>query len=448
MQSFVINKKEGAEIMAEVSLGFDTIKVRGGYDPKDHNYAVSVPIYQTASYELGDTERFERIRSFSESGFLYTRIGNPTVDVLEQRIAALDGGRAAIAVASGMAAITYSLLNIAEGGGRILTTHQLYGGTVDHFKELFPKFGIAVDKVENPDDIESFRKAIKEDTKVIYIESISNPNAIVADIEAIANLAHEYDIPLVVDNTFATPYLLNPLKYGADIVVYSATKAIGGHGNVIAGVIVEGGTYNWSNGKYPQFTAKHYLLRDAEGNERSFAEAAPGAPFVTRIRMNYLAYFGAVLSPFDAYLVLLGLETLSERIQKQVANTEKIIRYLEKEEKVLWIKHPSAEGSPYKELAAKYLPKGAGGVFSFGIKGSETQIDTFINSVKLFSYQANVGDARSLIVNPPKITHGELSPDEQKVADITSETIRLSIGLEDGEDLIADLKQAFNAAFK
>lgn len=433
--------------MAELNLGFDTIKVRGGYNPKDHNYAVSVPIYQTASYELGDTERFERLRNFSEAGYLYTRIGNPTVETLEQRVAALDGGAAAVAVASGMAAITYTLLNIAEGGGRILTTHQLYGGTADHFKQLFPKFGIEIDKVDNPDNIEAFRQGIKEDTKAIYIESISNPNAAVADIEAIAKVAHEYDIPLVVDNTFATPYLLNPLKYGADIVVYSATKAISGHGNVIAGLIVEGNSYNWGNGKFPQFTEKHYTLRDSEGNARSYVEALPSLPFTGRIRMSYLAYFGAALGPFDAYLVLLGLETLSERVQKQASNTEKIIRYLEGEEKVAWIKHPLAKGSSYKQLAAKYLPKGAGSVFSFGIKGTEKQIDTFINSVKLFSYQANVGDARSLIVNPPKITHGELNQEEQKAADIAPENIRLSIGLEDAEDLIADLKQAFEIAF-
>ncbi|MDP4089507.1 MAG: aminotransferase class I/II-fold pyridoxal phosphate-dependent enzyme [Bacillota bacterium] len=433
--------------MSEVNYGFDTLKVRAGYNPKDHNYAVSVPIYQTASYELGDTERFERLRSFSELGFLYTRIGNPTVAVLEQRVAALDGASAAIAVASGMAAITYTLLNIAEGGGRILTTHQLYGGTVDNFKKLFPKFGISIDKVNNPDDIEEFRRGIREDTKAIYIESISNPNAIVADLEAIALAAHERNIPLIVDNTFATPYLLNPLKYGADIVVYSATKAINGHGNVIAGLIVEGSNFDWGNGKFPQFTESHYLLRDSSGRERSFLDAFPTSPFTGRIRMNYLAYFGAVLGPFDAYLVLLGLETISERIQKQVSNTDKIIKYLEEEEHVLWIKHPSTKSSPYRALAEKYLPKGAGAAFSFGIKGTESQINKFLNSVRLFSYQANVGDARSLIINPPKVTHGELQSDAQKLADITPENIRLSIGLEDPEDLIADLRQAFEKAY-
>lgn len=434
--------------MSEVNFSFDTIKVRGGYDPKDHNYAVSVPIYQTASYELGDAERFERLRSFSEHGYLYSRIGNPTVAVLEQRAAELDGASAAIAVGSGMAAITYTLFNVAEGGGRIITTQQLYGGTFDSFKKLYPKFGIEIDKVSDANDPEEYRKLIKEDTKAIYIESISNPNAIVADIEEIAKVAHENNIPLIVDNTFATPYLLNPLKHGADIVIYSATKALSGHGNVIAGLILEGNNFDWGNGKFPQFTEKEYLLRDGEGNERSILEAIPPAPFTTRIRLNYLAYFGATLSPFDAYLVLLGLETLSERVQKQVSNAEKIIRYLEEEEAVLWINHPFAESSPYKDLTEKYLPKGAGSTFTFGLKGSDEQISEFIRSVKLFSYQANVGDARSLIINSPKTTHGELTPDELKLAEIAPETIRLSIGLEDASDLINDLKQAFEKVFK
>lgn len=434
--------------MSELNLGFDTIKVRGGYDPKEHNYAFSVPIYQTASYEIGSTDRFDRVRSFSELGYLYTRLANPTVAVLEQRIAELHGATAAIAVASGMAAITFTLFNIAEEGGRILTTQELYGGTIDSFKKVYPKFGIGIDKVSNPNDIEDLRKNIREDTKAIYIESISNPNALVADIEAIAKVAHENGIPLIVDNTFATPYLLNPLEYGSDIVIYSATKALSGHGNVIAGVILQGSDFNWNSEKFKQFSEPYYLLRDIDGNERSFIEAFPGSPFVGRIRMNYLTYFGAALSPFDAYLVLLGLDTLSERVEKQISNTAKIITYLQEEEGVSWISYPFAEGSPYKELAKKYLPKGAGSTFTFGFKGTQEQINKFINSLQLFSYQANVGDARSLIINPPKVTHGELTPDELKIAAIAPETLRLSIGLEDSKDLIVDLKQAFQKAFQ
>ena len=422
---------------------FDTLKVRGGYNPTDHNNAVSVPIYATASYEVGTAERFDRLRSGAELGYLYSRIGNPTVSVLEERVAQLEGGSAAVAVASGMAAITYALLNVAQEGGRILTTHQLYGGTADAIKKLYPASGIVIDKIDSDSSIEEIASAIKEDTKAIFIESISNPNAVLVDIEAIAKVAHKHDIPLIVDNTFATPYLFNPISYGADVVVYSATKALNGHGNAIAGLIVESGKFNWANGKFPQFTEKYYTLRDINDVERSFVEAFPGASFVTRIRLEYLAYFGAVLGPFDAYLILIGLETLSERIQKQVANTEKVISFLKGHPAVTWVSYPALEESPYKVLAEKYFPKGTGSTFTFGFNGNDEQINKLISSVKLFSYQANVGDARSLIINSPKTTHGELTAKEQKLAKITPETIRLSIGLEDADDLINDLKQAF-----
>jgi O-acetylhomoserine (thiol)-lyase len=432
--------------MADTDFGFDTLKVRGGYNPRDHNFAVSVPIYQTASFELGDTARVDRLLRFKEDGFLYTRLGNPTVQVLEQRIAALDGGTAAIAVGSGMAAITYALFNAAENGGRILTTRNLYGGTEDSFRKLYPTFGIGIDQVDNPDDIDAFRRAIRPETRAIFIESISNPNATLLDIEPLAALAHENGIPLIVDNTFATPYLFNPLKHGADIVVYSATKALGGHGNAIAGVIVEGSDFNWANGKFPHFTEPHYLLRDDTGNKRSYLEVAPLFPFTLRVRLNYLLYFGAALSPFDAYLILQGVETLSERVKKQVSTTEKIIHYLESKATVAWVKHPAAQASPYRTLAEKYLPKGAGSTFTFGFKGSDKQRDLFVNSVRLFSYQANLGDSRSLIITPPTVTHGELTPEELNLADIPPETIRLSLGLEDPDDLIADLEQAFTVS--
>ncbi|HEY5584140.1 MAG TPA: aminotransferase class I/II-fold pyridoxal phosphate-dependent enzyme [Ruminiclostridium sp.] len=434
--------------MAEQNYGFDTLKVRAGYEPKDHNYAVSVPIYQTTSFELGDTDRAGRLFSFSEFGYLYTRVGNPTVTVLEQRVAALDGAESAIAVGSGMAAITYTLFNVAEGGGRILTTSQVYGGTFDSFKKIYPYFNVEIDQVEDLDNLEEWSSAIKPDTKAIFVETISNPNASIADIEALAIIAHKHDIPLIVDNTFATPYLLNPIKYGADIVIYSATKALNGHGNAIVGLILESGKFNWANGKFPQFTAPQYLFRDGDGRERSFLETFGPAAFTMRVRINYLAYFGAALSPFDAYLTLIGLETLSERVQKQVSNAEKIIKYLETKEEVAWIKHPATEKSKYKVLAQKYLPKGAGAIFTFGLKATVKQINTFIDSIKIFGYHANVGDARSLIINAPKTTHGELTPEEQIIAGIPPETIRLSIGLEDVKDLIADLEQAFENTFK
>ncbi|WP_041589430.1 O-acetylhomoserine aminocarboxypropyltransferase/cysteine synthase family protein [Thermoanaerobacterium thermosaccharolyticum] len=433
--------------MAGEKLRFDTLKVRGGYDPKENNFSVSVPIYQSAAFDLGNTERASKLFSFSEFGFIYTRVGNPTVAVLERRVAELDDAAGAVALGSGMAALTYTLFNLAEGGGRILTTPRLYGGTFDSFKKIYPKFGIEIDYAEDPDDPASFENAIKDDTKAIFVETISNPNGAIADIEALSEIAHNHNIPLVVDNTFATPYLLNPFKFGTDIIVYSATKALNGHGNVIAGLVLESGKFNWANGKFPQFTEPQYTLRDFNGKERSILDVFPQFPFTARIRNNYLAYFGAALGPFDAYLTLIGLETLSERIRKQVSSTEKLIQYLEGKKEVAWIKYPLAKGSPYKLLAEKYLPKGAGSVFTFGFNGTDDQLNKFLDSVKIFSFHANVGDARSLIINSPKTTHGELTKEEQNRAGITSDTIRISVGLEDPDDLIEDLEQAFNKAF-
>ncbi|HMA92316.1 MAG TPA: aminotransferase class I/II-fold pyridoxal phosphate-dependent enzyme [Polyangiaceae bacterium] len=430
-------------------LAFDTLKVHAGYDPKEHNFSVQVPIYQTVSYELGDTARVERLLSFSELGWLYTRITNPTVHVLEQRLTALEGGTGALAVASGMAAVSYTLLNLAEGGGRIITTPQLYGGTFDAFDKLLPKYGVSFDFVEDSDNPKAFAAKLRDDTKAIFVETISNPNATLVDLEALAKIAHDAGIPLVVDNTFATPYQLRPFEHGADIVVYSATKGIGGHGAALGGVIVENGRFSWDNGKFPQFTEKHHLLRDRKTDVlRSFFDLAPTFAFTLRVRLTHLAYLGAALGPFDAYLLLQGLETLSERISKQVTTTKTLIEYLEAHEKVAWVHHPAAKGSKYRELAEKYFPRGTGTVFSFGFRGTPEQYNKFIDSVRLFSFQANVGDARSLIINTPKTTHGELTDQEQAFAGITPDTIRLSIGLEAPKDLIADLEQAFAKAFE
>jgi len=428
--------------MSENGLSFDTLKVRGGYDPAEHNYAVQVPIYQTASYELGDTARAGRLLAFEEHGYLYSRVTNPTVAALEQRVAALDGASAAIAVGSGMAAVSYTLLNVTNGSGRILTVPNLYGGTVDALGKILPTFGVAVDHAGAVDDPASFAAAIRDDTKAIFVETITNPNAVVADLEGIAEVAHAHGIPLIVDNTFATPYLLRPFDHGADLVVYSATKGLSGNGSTIAGLILESGRFDWANGKFPQFTEPVYVLRDRAGVERSFVDITTEFPFTLRVRFNYLAYLGAALGPQDAYLVLLGLETLSERLAKQVASTEKIVRFLENHADVTWVKHPSATGSPSAELAARYLPRGAGTVLSFGVRGSDEVAHRVIDATTLFSYQANVGDARSLIINSARTTHGELRPEEQAAAGIAPETIRLSIGLEDPADLIADLDQA------
>lgn len=427
---------------------FDTLKIKAGYSPKEHKDSVAVPIYSTASYEIGQAARFDRIAAGDEEGNLYSRLSNPTVDVLEKRIAALDGASQAVAVASGMAAITYALLALTENGGRILTTHQLYGGSVYHLDYLFPRFGVNVDKVANGSSIDVFEKAIKEDTKAIYVESISNPTATISDIEGLAKLAHKYNIPLVVDNTLATPYLFNPIKYGADIVVYSATKGISGHGTAIAGLVVDSGKFNWDNDKFPQFKENSIVLKDVKGNDRNYIDVFGKDAFAGKIRIDYLTNFGAVLSPFDAYLILIGLETLSERVDKQIKNTKKIVEFLKDRKEVEWISYPLLEGSPYKELAEKYFPKGVGSVFSFGFKGNQEQIYKLIDNVKVFSYQANLGDARSLIVNALKTTHGELSEEETKLAQIPENTIRLSIGLEDPEDLIRDLDNAFKVALE
>jgi len=425
---------------------FDTQRLRAGYEPKEHNYAVSVPIYQTAAFDFLDVEHAKDLFGLRKEGNLYTRIGNPTVRVLEQRAAALDKAAGAIALASGMAAISYTLLNIAEGGGRILASPYLYGGSMDSFKKLYAKFGIHIDYAKNIENPEKLADEIKPDTKAIFVESISNPSAVLLDIGAIAGVAHDHGIPLVVDNTVATPYLFNPTEHGADIVVYSATKGFSGHGNVIAGLVLESGKFNWQKEKYPQFYEKHYTLRDIDGNKRSFLEVFPETPFTGRIRFTYLDYFGAALSPFDAYLVLIGLETLSERVAKQVQNAKALAEYLKEHEAVEWVRYPSLKDSPYRFLAERDFKKGAGGILAFGFRGTDAQREEFLNSLKLFRYHVNIGDARSLIVNSPQTTHSMLEPDEKVMADIPENLIRISAGLEDINDLIADLDQAFKKA--
>ncbi len=425
---------------------FDTQKVRAGYEPKDHNYAVSPPIYQTAAYDFRDVENAANLFGLRELGYLYTRVGNPTVTVLEERVKALDGAAAAIALASGMAAISYTLLNIAEGGGRILASPYLYGGSCDSFKKIYPKLGIKIEFTKNIENPEALDAEITDDVRAIYIESISNPNTVLLDVDAISEVAHRHGIPLIVDNTVATPYLYNPLAHGADIVIYSATKGLNGHGNIIAGLVLEGGKFYFSSEKFPQFSEKYYTLRDINGNPRSFLEVFPDAPFTSRIRFNYLNYFGAALSPFDAYLGIIGLETLSERLGKQVHNAHTLAKYLETHESVEWVRYPALESSPYHEQYKKNFKNGAGGILSFGFKGTQAQREAFLNSLELFHYHVNIGDSKSLIVNSPQTTHGELEADEKILADIPENLIRISAGLEDPSDLIADLENAFSQA--
>jgi O-acetylhomoserine (thiol)-lyase len=427
---------------------FDTQRIRAGYEPKDHNYAVSPPIYQTASYEFRDVENAANLFGLREVGNLYTRIGNPTVAVLEERVKTLDGAKGAIALASGMAAISYTLLNLAEGGGRILVSPYLYGGSADSFKKIYPKLGIHFDIAKNIVEPEKLAEEIQPDTKAIFVESISNPNTVLLDIDAIAKVAHEHGIPLVIDNTVATPYLFNPIAHGADIVVYSSTKGLNGHGNAISGLVLEGGNFDWKSEKFPQFSEKYYTLRDIDGNHRTFTEVFPKVPFVSRIRFNYLNYFGAALGPFDAYLAIIGLETLSERLAKQSRNASILAEYLEAHELVEWVRYPGLKSSPYHELYKRDYPNGAGGILAFGFKGTQEQREKFLNSVKLFHYHVNIGDARSLIVNSPQTTHSELENEEKIIADIPENLIRISAGLEDSVDLIADLEQAFKATQK
>ena len=422
--------------MSNPNYQFDTLRIRAGYNSAEHNNSIQVPIYQTTAFDLITTERAARILRFDELAYVYTRVGNPTLAVLEARIAALDGAAAAVSVASGMAAISYALLNAGEGG-RIIVAAQIYGGTYDAYKKIYPRLGVQVDLVNDVNNLEAIRALIQEDTKAIFIESISNPINAIADIEAIAKLAHENGLPLIVDNTLATPYLLNPIKHGADIVVYSATKALSGHGSVIAGLILESGKFNWAGGRHPQFTEKVYTLGD-----RNIIEALPDFPFTGRIRTNHLALLGATLGPFDAYLILQGIETLSERVKKQTESAQKIAEFLSSHPKVSWVSLPTLPDNKYNALAKKYFKKGTGGVFSFGFKGSEEDANKFIEKLKLFSYHANLGDARSLVINSAHTTHHELTEDEKDNVGVKPETIRLSIGLEDVKDLIADLKQA------
>ncbi len=426
---------------------FDTVKVRGGYDSGEHNRSVAVPVYATAAYDFDGPDHFNRIRAAAQPGYLYSRVANPTVAVLEARVAALDGGVAAVGLASGMAAVSYAILAVTGGKGRILSTKQIYGGTFDLENDVFPALGINFDLISHDSSPEDWENGVRADTKAIFVESISNPGAKLLDIELLAEIAHRHGIPLIVDNTFATPYLFRPLDHGADIVVYSATKGLNGHGNAIGGVIVEGRPFPWTEDKYPQFFKRHWVARDTEDNERSFIEAFPGLPFAAYVRIKLLAYLGAALSPYDAQLIMIGIETLSERIAKQVANTRRVAEYLRsRPDAVSWVSYPEVEGSPYRKLAEKYFPRGAGTVLSFGLRGTDDQIATLLTETRLFGYQANVGDAKSLIVNSPKTTHGELRPAELADVGILPETIRLSLGLEDPDDLIADLDRAFAKA--
>lgn len=433
--------------MGNESRHFDTIRIHAGYDRGINQNASATPIYQTAAFDLGSPERGDRLVTYQEVASTYTRVGNPTVGVLEQRIAQLDGGSAAIAFASGSAAVFSTLLLLAEGGGTIIAAPQLYGAIQEGFIHFLPKFGITVKFLDDVNDTEQLEGLIDDDTRAVYLESLSNPTLQIPDLDAIAAVAHRHGVPVVVDNTLPTPYLYRPFEHGADLIVYSATKGLNGHGNTVAGLVVESGNFDYSPKRFPQLHEPWWKDRDINGNPRSVTQIAPDTPITFALRVYYLWFFGAKLGPFDAYLTLTGMDTLSERLDKESASASAVAAWLRKNPHVGRVYYPDAEGSDYHDLAQRYFTKGLGYVLSFEFKGSQEQQDEFARSLGIFQYAANLGDVRSLVVFPTRVTHAELEPEYLKLAGIDEPLVRLSIGMEDPRDLIDDLDQAFKRVF-
>lgn len=420
---------------------FETLQLHGGQTPDPTTHAVAVPIYQTTSYVFDNSEHAQRLFGLEEPGNIYTRIMNPTTSVLEERMALLEGGVGALALASGSAAITATILNIAGTGDELVAASTLYGGTYNLLSATLPRLGIKTTFV-NPDDPENFRTAINENTKAIYIESLGNPAINIVDVKAVAQIAHDNGVPLIVDNTFATPYLFRPLDFGADIVVYSATKFIGGHGTTIGGIIVDGGTFDWAaSGRFPVFTTP-----DASYHGITYATDIGAAAFIVKARVQLLRDTGACISPFNAFLLLQGLETLSLRLDRHLENSQKVVAFLSNHPQVTWVNYPSLPDNPYKTLSDEYFKKGPGSIFTFGIKGGIAAARKFIDSLTLFTHLANVADAKSLVIHPATTTHQQLSGDNLIAAGITEDMIRLSIGLEHSDDILADLDQALTKA--
>lgn len=416
-------------------LRFETLQLHAGHTPDKDTKSRAVPIYQTTSFVFDNSEHAANLFALKEAGNIYTRIMNPTTDILEKRIASLDGGVGALAVASGTAAVTYAILNVARCGDEIISASNLYGGTYNLFANTIKDFGINTTFVPY-NDLKAFEEAITHKTKAIFLESIGNPNATIADLEAISNLAHKYNIPVIVDNTFATPYLFRPFEHGADIIVYSATKFLGGHGTSIAGLIVDSGKFNWNHERFPNFT-------EADPGYHGLKYADLGASaFILKARVKLLRDTGAALSPFNAFLILQGIETLSLRLERHVENARKVVQYLVDSPFVDWVSYPELDSHPDKDLAKKYFKNGAGSIFTFGIKGGVEAGKKFIDNLKIFSHLANVADAKSLIIHPASTTHAQLSIEQQKSAGLSPETVRISVGLENINDLIEDLEQA------
>ena len=422
-------------------LHFETLQLHVGQEQADPvTDARAVPIYATTSYVFHNSQHAADRFALKDAGNIYGRLTNPTQDIFEQRIAALEGGSAALAVSSGAAAVTYTIQALAKAGDNIVAAKTIYGGSYNLFEHTLPNYGITTTFVD-PDEEGSFEKAIDGNTKAIYIEALGNPNSNIIDIEKIAQIAHSHNIPLVVDSTFATPYLLRPIEHGADIVVHSATKFIGGHGTAIGGVIIESGKFDWkASGKFPQLSEPNASYHGAV-----FTKAAPNAAFVTFIRATLLRDTGATLSPFHAFIFLQGLETLSLRVERHVENALKVVEYLSKNPKVENVNHPSLPDSKYNALYNKYFPKGGGSIFTFEIKGGAEEAQKFIDNLQIFSLLANVADVKSLAIHPASTTHSQLNEQEMEEQGIKPNTIRLSIGTENIEDIIYDLQQAFDA---
>ncbi|MDY2629406.1 MAG: O-acetylhomoserine aminocarboxypropyltransferase/cysteine synthase family protein [Lachnospiraceae bacterium] len=427
---------------AERNLRFETLQLHVGQEaPDPATGARAVPIYQTSSYVFNNSAHAAARFGLSDAGNIYGRLTNPTEDVFEQRIAALEGGVAALAVASGAAAITYTIENLAQAGDHIVSAKNIYGGSFNLLEHTLPQYGITTTFV-NVFDLDEVRSAIQENTKAVYIETLGNPNSDVVDIEAIAEIAHENKIPLVVDSTFATPYLVRPIEYGADIVIHSATKFIGGHGTAIGGVIVDSGKFDWeASGKFPSLVEPNPSYHGI-----SFTKAVGPAAFVTKIRAILLRDTGATISPFHSFLFLQGLETLSLRVERHVENALKVVEYLNNHPQVEKVHHPSVSDDPEQQrLYKKYFPNGGGSIFTFEIKGDSEKAQKFIDNLELFSLLANVADVKSLVIHPATTTHSQCSPEELLDQGIKPNTIRLSIGTENIADIIEDLDEAFRA---
>lgn len=418
---------------------FETLQLHAGQEVDPTTKSRAVPIYQTTSYVFDDAQEGEDLFGLKKPGNIYSRIGNPTVAVFEERIAALENGVGAVATASGMAAITYAVLGLAHAGDHVVAATTLYGGTFNLLKETLPRYGVTTTFVD-VSNLEELENAIQDNTKLVLIETLGNPVINIPDIEKIADIAHAHKIPLVTDNTFGTPYLINVFSHGVDISVHSATKFIGGHGTTIAGVVVDSGNFDWeASGKFPQFVDE-----DPSYHNISYTRDVGAAAFITALRVQLLRDTGAALSPFSAFLLLQGLETLSLRIDRHLENTKKIVEFLDNHPKVEKVNYPSLPSSPYYELAQKYFPKGAGSIFTFHIKGGQEEAHKFIDNLEIFSDLANVADAKSLVVHPATTTHQQLSEEDLQACGVTRNQIRVSVGLENADDLIEDLRLALD----